>query len=197
MESNDITPVRKTGKERFSIADVAQNISLLDYWSWAHSDLIVNTERGKLAEFIVASALGIHGELNSVWGSFDLLYKGKGIEVKSAAYLQSWRQVKDSYIEFSIRPTLGVIGDTGTYDNNRRRQSDAYVFCLLKHRDKQTVNPLDLDQWAFYVAPTALLNETVPIQKKIAVSFFSKYGIAPCGYSEIQSQVERAIGEAL
>lgn len=193
MELGSIKLIQKTGGERFSIDGAKLDISLLDYWSWAHSDLIVNTERGKLAEFIVASALGINGSLNSTWDSFDLLYNGKGVEVKSAAYLQSWRQAKDSYISFSIRPTVGVVGDTGTYDNDRKRQSDVYVFCLLKHMDKLTVNPLDLGQWSFYVVPTSLLNELIPTQKTIVLSFFGKHGIAPCGYSEIRSCVERAI----
>ena len=60
MKLNVITSLRKTGEERLFTAAATSNISLLDYWSWAHSDLIVNTERGKLAEFIVASALGVH-----------------------------------------------------------------------------------------------------------------------------------------
>jgi len=33
--------------------------TLRDFWAWAYSDLIGNTERGRLAEFIVAMALGI------------------------------------------------------------------------------------------------------------------------------------------
>jgi hypothetical protein len=89
-----------------------------------------------------------------------------------------------------------VIGDTGTYDNDRKRQSDVYVFCLLNHRDKLTLNPLDLDQWEFYIVPTPLLDKLVPAQKKIALSFFLKNGIPPCRYSEIRSSVEQAIGNA-
>ena len=53
-----ITITKKTGTEKFHTGDDAINLSLNEYWSWAHSDLITNTERGKLAEFIVASALG-------------------------------------------------------------------------------------------------------------------------------------------
>jgi hypothetical protein len=95
-----------------------------------------------------------------------------------------------------VRPALGVIGNTGTYDNERKRQSDVYVFCLLNHRDKLTLNPLDLDQWEFYIVSTALLDKLVPTQKKIALSFFFKKGIQPCRYSEIRSRVEQAIVNA-
>ena len=31
---------------------------LVEYWEWAHSDLLVNVERGVVAEFIVAKAIG-------------------------------------------------------------------------------------------------------------------------------------------
>lgn len=37
---------RKSGNENFNSEKDAK---LIDYWSWAHSDLIGNTERGKLA----------------------------------------------------------------------------------------------------------------------------------------------------
>lgn len=195
METSMVVLTRKTGKEVFASRNAATDFSLSDYWSWAHSDLVNNAEWGKVAEFIVASALGVADKPCTVWDSFDLLYKGKGIEVKSAAYLQSWRQKKESYIAFSVRPTVGLVEDTGTYDNDRKRQSHAYVFCLLKHRDKQTVNPLDLDQWEFYVAPTALLDKHIPTQKTIVFSFFEKYGISPCGYSEIRANVDKAIAE--
>ncbi len=193
METKYLASTQKTGDEIFCFDGNAVGISLADYWSWAYSDLANNTERGKLAEFIVASALGATERITSVWDSFDLLYMDKGIEVKSAAYLQSWYQEKESYIEFAVRPTLGMIGNTGAYDNDRKRQSDVYVFCFLKHKDKLTLNPQDLDQWEFYIVPTAMLDRLIPTQKHIALSFFRKNGIHPCQYSEIRSRVELAI----
>ena len=44
---------KKTGAEMF----VGMNHSLLDFWSWAHSDMISNAERGRFAEYIVSYAL--------------------------------------------------------------------------------------------------------------------------------------------
>lgn len=120
MELIPITLTRKTGHEHFTLLNTDVGFSLSDYWSQAHSDLISNTERGKIAEFIVASALDIAEKPSNVQDSFDLLYKGKGIEVKPSAYVQSWRQKKESYISFSVRPTLGLIEDTGAYDDERR-----------------------------------------------------------------------------
>jgi len=51
-------------------------------------------QRGVLVEFIVASAIGV--DLNSVreeWGAYDLtIQDGIRVEVKSAAFIQSWEQ---------------------------------------------------------------------------------------------------------
>jgi hypothetical protein len=30
-----------------------------------------------------------------------------------------------------------------------QRQADVYVFALLKHQDKRSLDPLNLDQWTF------------------------------------------------
>lgn len=54
-----IQVVPKSGTEPFRVNSSSAPFSLIDYWRWAHSDLVVNTERGVLAEFIVARALGI------------------------------------------------------------------------------------------------------------------------------------------
>jgi len=49
---------KKTGDEPF--LNAGNNVyTLRDFWAWAYSDLIGNTERGRLAEFIVAMALGV------------------------------------------------------------------------------------------------------------------------------------------
>ena len=50
-----IKPTKKNGNECFE--NINKKIVLKDFWSWAYSDLMGNTERGKLAEFIVAKKL--------------------------------------------------------------------------------------------------------------------------------------------
>jgi hypothetical protein len=42
-----------------------------------------------------------------------------------------------------------------------------YVSALLAHTDKATVDPLDLDQWTFYVLPTAVLDGRTRSQHSI------------------------------
>jgi len=92
METSFIKPTRKTGRESFVVSGNAIGVSVADYWAWAFSDVVNNTERGKLAEFIVASALGVADGVRSTWEKYDLSFMGRGVEVKSAAYVQAWHQ---------------------------------------------------------------------------------------------------------
>ena len=50
------------------------DFSLLDYWRWLTSDLVGNTARGVLAEYIVARAQKIPTgeEIRDEWAPFDL-----------------------------------------------------------------------------------------------------------------------------
>ena len=82
---------RKTGEEKFRVGGTEFGTSLLDFWRWSASDLVSNATRGVLAEYIVATALGLADGVRREWDAFDLLTKdGVRVEVKSAAYLQSW-----------------------------------------------------------------------------------------------------------
>jgi hypothetical protein len=47
---------------------------------------------------------------------------------------------------------------TGVQDREAKRQADVYVFALLSHADKATIDPLNVSQWQFYVLPTSFLN---------------------------------------
>ena len=47
---------------------------------------------------------------------------------------------------FDIKPTEGWDAATGEISYEKRRRGDIYVFCLLKTKDQEAINPLDLDQ---------------------------------------------------
>lgn len=95
-----------TGNEHFTYEGMPVGILLNDFWAWNSSDLLNNTLRGALAEFIVASAVGIDTtKAREDWTAYDLLTEsGRKIEVKCSAYLQSWNTEKLSRVQFSIRP---------------------------------------------------------------------------------------------
>ncbi|MEU6825581.1 hypothetical protein ABZ921_33630 [Streptomyces atriruber] len=142
-----------------------------DFWSWACSDLANNAMRGVLAEYVVATALGAATGTRTEWDTVDIRTPEQWrVEVKSAAYLQSWAQTRLSNITFSIRPATGWDATTGATSTEVLRRSDVYVFCLLHHQDKPTLDPLDLDQWTFYVLPTRVLDERLPTQKSLSLS---------------------------
>jgi hypothetical protein len=130
-----------------------------------------NATRGRLAEFIVAAAVHIDiKKCRDEWSAFDLeTPEGIKIEVKSAAYLQSWFQRTHSQIKFSTKAALSWDSTTGQYSTAASRLADVYVFCLLNHRDKSNVDPLDLNQLEFYVLATRQLNEYTKSQSSIGL----------------------------
>lgn len=44
-----------------------------------------------------------------------------------------------------------------------------YVFALLAHRDQETLDPMDVSQWEFYVLPTATLEQRTRSQHSITL----------------------------
>ena len=155
-----IHPTRRSGAERLHSNGCPLDLSLLDYWSWSASDIVSNARRGVLAEFIVASAIGV--DLNGVrdeWGAYDLTTPdGIRVEVKSAAFIQSWEQRDYSIISFNVPKTRAWNSDTNIQEAESRRQAQVYVFALLAHKDKLTIDPLNVNQWIFFVLPTAVLD---------------------------------------
>ncbi len=150
MEYPKIEPILNTGEEVLTNNGENSGFCLIDFWRWGMSDILTNTERGMLAEFIVATAVGFDKPVRNDWDAYDLTADNGQIkiEVKSAAYIQVWEQKKLSDIVFGIRaPKMTNV-----------RPSDIYVFCLLNHKDQKTIDPLKLEQWEFYVVSTKVIN---------------------------------------
>ncbi len=189
-----IPAVRKTGDEHFSSNGIEIDMSVSDFWQWAASDLISNAMRGILAEYIVASALGLTGGLRTEWDAFDLITEnGVKIEVKSSAYLQSWHQAKLSSIKFGIQPTNGWDSSTNQVSSKRIRQADIYIFCVLTHKDQNTVDPLNMDQWEFYLLRSTVLDEACPTQKTIGLSSLIKLDPLFAKYADLNSTIRKLI----
>jgi hypothetical protein len=126
-----------------------------------HSRGKICPAHAELAEFIIASAMNIDLSIpREEWGAWDLTSpEGILIEVKSAAYLHSWTRKDYLRIAFSIRAARPWDAASGKFADQPRRMADVYVFCLLKNQDKDTLDPLDLEQWEFYVLPTGTIEE--------------------------------------
>ncbi|MCB0035653.1 MAG: hypothetical protein KDE51_16585, partial [Anaerolineales bacterium] len=111
-------------------------------------------------------------------------------EVKSAAYLQSWAQKKLSTIQFNIKPTHSWDDETESRSLTKARQADVYIFCVLHHTDKATVDPLNLDQWRFYLLSTKSLNKAAGEKKSISLSTLKKRHPIEATYSEIKAALQ-------
>jgi hypothetical protein len=183
-----------TGKESFIQNGTASVLKLLDFWAWAYSDYFSNTARGVLAEFLVAKALGIDlHKPRDGWAKYDLTYREKGIEVKSASYHQRWRQKKMSNISFVIPKTKAWDEENGFSDTEAKHQAFIYVLCLLAEKDRALVNPLDIDQWKFWVIPTKFFDERKRSQHSITYNSLIKEVGEPVIFTEIRSKVDDLI----
>jgi hypothetical protein len=164
-----------------------------EFLAWAYDDLLTNTTRGVLAEYIVATALGLRDTKRIEWDQYDLEIDGVKVEVKSAAYVQTWEQTRLSEIAFNIRPTKGWDARTNTSAASAKRSADVYVFCLLKGEDREHIDPLDVAQWTFYVLPTSELDRHVPTQRTIGLGPLMKDLAAhPYTYDELKTAIHAA-----
>lgn len=190
MKYPAIEPKRLTGKEPLQNAQGETIGSLLAFWQWAYSDLVGNAERGALAEYLVACALGIANTCRISWDRYDLITKeGIAIEVKTSGYIQTWEQDSLSKPIFGIGTTLGWDSQTNQYDTAPKRQADIYVFCHHSHTDQATINPLDVSQWDFYLLPTKVLDDKLPNQKSVSLTTLKKLGAMPCLYNELYPSI--------
>lgn len=185
-----IPPKRLTGQERLIKPDGEAAGSLVDFWGWAYSDLLGNAERGALAEYIVACALGIHHNTRVSWDKYDLITNdGISIEVKTSGYLQTWEQKSLSKLIFGIQPTYGWDAQSNEYEAEKKRQAAIYVFCVHKHQEQATANPLLISQWDFYLLPTGVINETFGGQKTVSLSALIKAGAEKCRYCDLAGRI--------
>lgn len=192
-ELRRIPQVRRTGNEPFCDGGCPLGFDLLSFWQWSASDVVSNATRGVLAEYLVAHAIGAAGGVRDEWAACDLLDpRDMPIEVKSAAYIQSWHQERFSTITFNCSKTLAWDPETNRQDTVKCRQAKVYVFALLAHKDQATLNPLDVSQWEFYVVPTVVLDRRERSQHSITLKSLRDLHGEPVGYADLK----RAIGKA-
>lgn len=185
-----------TGNEGFTLHSTSAGITVMDFWCWAYSDLIDNTQRGVMAEFLVYSSLkssipSHDTQIRENWLPFDVMSpSGRRIEVKSAAYIQAWTPENIfAQIRFDIGKKLAWDNATATSATVAKRNCDLYVFCLFTAKTKD-ISLLDLDYWDFYVLPTSVLDEKVPDQKGISLSSLLKLEPVKTDYAGLGAVIE-------
>lgn len=202
---NDLGPIElrpKTGAEPFIADGTAAGFELLEFWRWSGSDLVANTTRGILAEFIVAKALGIDtGRPREPWAAYDLTWPvadgvDLAIEVKSSGYIQSWSQRRLSTIQFLVPARRPYDESTGELEATPRRSAHVYVFALLAHKDQRTIDPLQLDQWEFHVLATQVLDERKRSQHSVTLNSLRDLAGPAVSFSALREAVRGAGVEA-
>lgn len=193
-----------TGLEHLVDGSSVLPFHIADYWQWAYSDMLRNTQRGVFAEFIVKAALDLGGiftnnNIRSNFEPFDLVGPNITscqletnvpcrIEVKSAAYIQSWNPHPGSTprITFSIAPAK-VPDGIGDYrpEAPLQRNSDLYVFTVYTAKERER-NILNMNLWEFYVAKTSALDEKYGKQKTVSLSNLTKdLSLTPLSFGEL------------
>lgn len=188
---NRIITKLKSGEESFSFHGKKTACAVLDFWRWSASDLVSNATRGRLAEFIVS--LGLRLDIKGVrneWQAYDLETKeGIKIEVKSAAYVQSWAQENLSKISFSIKTSRYWDANSNKLSAEIKRQADIYVFCLLEHKDKSAIDPLKLEQWLFFVVARGELDNYKGSQNFITLKNLQKLAGPGVAFDKLREAV--------
>lgn len=170
---------------------VLGEVTILDFWRWAYSDILNNRNRSIFAEFIVGYALGVVDSPREEWAPYDFDYNGSKIEVKSAAFVQSWKQEKLAIIKFDISQKQEVqeIDGVEYFTDKQIRPADIYVFCLLTDEDMENADVLNIDSWDFYIVPTHHIDEKFGNQKQAALSRIQEV-CKPVKYHEIKQVVD-------
>lgn len=180
---------RKSGTEKI---DGIQGATISEFWQWAYSNLMDNAERGIFAEWLVAKALGAADDTRTEWDKYDIQTRsGVCVEVKSSGYIQSWEQKKLSEIVFNVPQTIGWDREKNTYGQERKRQADVYIFCVHKHKEQETADPLNLNQWDFYVLDTKTLDKKINKQKTLTLKKLIALGAISTTYEHLNETVEK------
>ena len=186
-----IIPQRLSGDE-----PLPKGATLLNFWQWMGSNLMSNTVRGALGEYLVALAVGAADTMDGVqeeWAPYDVQSPdGVKIEVKTSAYIQTWGQAQFSTPQFDIEPKKAPDSATNSWTTEKKRWADIYVFCLHHHQDQATVNPLDLSQWTFYVLPATTLDRAVGGQKSIRISRLQQIGAQAVSFDGLSPAIAAA-----
>lgn len=168
---------KRFGPEAFSDGDTSLSYSMNDFWSWSYSNIMFNTIRGDLGEFIIYKAL--EGELSNKHYSLrrdgdvcDFQIDDICIEVKTASYIQAWEQNDKPYsdINFDIARREDYDFNTGKpIKGSKKRWANIYVFCLLNEKNRDLVNPLDISQWKFWVVSTSEITRVRKDKEKLPI----------------------------
>jgi hypothetical protein len=112
--------------------------------------------------------------------------------VKSAAYLQSWRQRRLSQIRFTGLRGRSWSDETGRSET-RTLRADVYVFAVHICMTPDDYDHFNLDQWEFHVMSRHALEEVG--SRSIGLSTLASSGAQAATLRDLPHAVEQAAAE--
>lgn len=180
------------GNEKFILNNNKLDFGILDFWIYKYSNIYNMQE--VIAEFIVEKALNIEKSYNTdYWTLFDILYRNCRIEIKETSYYHPWNENG----KVSNQRSFGITKANSNYENNGsenkfERQNDIYVFCLNTGTTKESSNPMNLNNWEFYIVPTSVINEKCSNNKTISLNKVRQLTKA-VSYDNLQESIDYLI----
>lgn len=172
--------------------DSLQKRTISDFWQWGFSDLIQNTTRGVLGEYIVAVLLGVDDEPRNPWKAYDLkLSNGMTVEVKTTSVLQAWRQEKMYEPKYVVAPTRRWDPETGVMEPKASLNADLYIFCYFTAVDHSVANPLDLDQWEFFVFERTQIEKIFEGRKSVSLKALQNLGFKCLSSYQVADEMKK------
>lgn len=165
---------------------------MLDFWESKFSNIY--NMQDVIAEFIVEKALGIDKAQNiDYWTLYDILYKNFRIEIKETSYYHPWNENG----KISKQRMFGITKANSNYEtvemeNKFERQNDIYVFCLNIGDTKESSNPMNLNNWEFYIIPTSVINKECRDNKKISLNRVRKL-TKKVTYDKLKEKIDEII----
>jgi hypothetical protein len=98
-----------------------------------------------------------------------------------------------SAISYNIASTRAWDENTNIQEKDSKRQSSFYVLCILAEKDRPLVNPLNIDQWRFWVVPTQFFDKRKRSQTSITYNSLFHVFKDPISFKEIRKKVDGLI----
>ena len=151
------------------VIDDLYGYTVLDFWSWAFSDLISGNNRGIFAEFLVGAVLGTTENARIEWHVADHIYRGRKIKVKSAAYIEHWLQSKPSRISFPVNHIQRKEIKTSVPGLTLYPKPEVYVFCIFDVKERNEADMLDMGKWLFYPVAAQVIESKYRRKKSVTL----------------------------
>ena len=117
------------------------------------------------------------------------------IEVKSGSYIQDWDQKDYSRIVFSrLRGRAvaldgsGILEELNESPGEKTYKSHVFVLCLQKHREQESFNILDIDQWEFFVLSRAEVIQVSGNGDSLSLKRIQNH-FASTSYAQLSNQI--------